>query len=123
MSLVGPRPLLPQYLNLYSERQRRRHEVRPGITGWCEIKGRNSLAWGEKLELDVWYVEHWSLRLDLRILTSTVLTLLKRKGIAPKGHMTMPNFEGALGSTLTDPPATQGAPGAPAWWPSRPPPP
>lgn len=96
MSLVGPRPLLPEYLDRYSERQRRRHEVRPGITGWCQIKGRNALAWEEKLELDVWYVEHWSLGLDLRILLSTVLAVLTSKGIAAEGHATMPNFQGAL---------------------------
>lgn len=95
MSLVGPRPLLPEYLDLYSERQRRRHEVLPGITGWAQIKGRNALAWDEKLELDVWYVEHWSLRLDLRILLSTLLAVLARKGIAAEGHVTMPNFKGA----------------------------
>jgi sugar transferase EpsL len=94
MSLVGPRPLLPQYLDRYSERQRRRHEVRPGITGWCQVKGRNSLPWEEKLELDVWYVEHRSMALDLRILAATVRAVLTRQGISHDGDATMPLFEG-----------------------------
>lgn len=95
MSLVGPRPLLPEYLGLYSERQRRRHEMRPGITGWCQVKGRNSLSWDDKLELDAWYVEHWSLALDLRILAATVRAVLRREGISAEGEVTMPVFRGS----------------------------
>ncbi len=94
MSLVGPRPLLPEYLGLYSERQRRRLEMRPGITGWCQVKGRNSLSWDDKLELDAWYVEHWSLALDLRILAATVRAVLRREGISADGEVTMPIFRG-----------------------------
>ncbi len=99
MSLVGPRPLLPQYLDLYNERQRRRHEVRPGITGWCQVTGRNALSWDEKLELDVWYVEHWSLGLDLRILMATVRAVLSGHGVSAEGSVTMPMFEGAQSET------------------------
>ncbi len=95
MSLVGPRPLLPEYLDLYSDRQRRRHEVPPGITGWCQVKGRNGLTWDEKLELDVWYVDHWSLLTDIRILAATVLTVLARRGINAEGVPTMPRFLGS----------------------------
>ena len=95
MSLVGPRPLPAKYLPRYSARQRRRHEVKPGITGWAQIHGRNALDWEEKLELDVWYVEHRSLRLDLRILAATVATVLRREGISRAGHATMPEFAGA----------------------------
>ncbi len=95
MSLVGPRPLLPHYLGLYDQRQRRRHEVRPGITGWCQVKGRNALSWEDKLELDVWYVEHWSLALDLRILAATVRAVLTARGISAEGDVTMPSFEGS----------------------------
>lgn len=98
MSLVGPRPLLPEYLDRYNERQRRRHEVRPGITGWCQVNGRNALSWEEKFELDVWYAEHWSLGLDLRILAATVRAVLTRHGISAEGEVTMPRF---LGSTPT----------------------
>ncbi|MGA2133258.1 MAG: sugar transferase [Bryobacteraceae bacterium] len=94
MSLVGPRPLLPSYLERYTEFQRRRLEVRPGITGWCQITGRNALAWEEKLARDVWYVDHWSLWLDLRILAGTIPTVLRRQGISQAGHATMPEFLG-----------------------------
>lgn len=103
MSLVGPRPLLPEYLDLYSDRQRRRHEVRPGITGWCQVKGRNSLTWDEKLELDIWYVDHCSLRTDLRILAATVLTVLARRGINAEGDVSMPRFMGSGGSRDAQP--------------------
>ncbi len=95
MSLVGPRPLLPEYLDRYSDRQARRHDVRPGITGWSQVRGRNALTWDDKLELDVWYVEHWSLALDVRILAATVRAVLTRQGISPEGAATMPNFEGS----------------------------
>lgn len=94
MSLVGPRPLLTQYLPLYSPRQARRHEVRPGLTGWAQVNGRNALGWKERLELDVWYVEHRSLVLDLRILLRTVATVFARRGISQEGHVTMEPFRG-----------------------------
>jgi lipopolysaccharide/colanic/teichoic acid biosynthesis glycosyltransferase len=98
MSLVGPRPLLPEYLDRYTECQRRRHEVKPGITGWAQINGRNGLSWEQKFELDVWYVNHASLALDLKILFRTLLTEIKRDGISQRGHATMPEF---LGTTNT----------------------
>ena len=97
MSLVGPRPLLPEYLPLYSPRQRRRHEVRPGITGWAQIHGRNAVDWETRLEMDVWYVEHRSFLLDLRILARTLFTVLRRSGIEAPGHDTMPRFTGTKG--------------------------
>jgi sugar transferase EpsL len=95
MSLVGPRPLLIEYLPLYSPEQARRHEVRPGITGWAQVNGRNALSWEKKFELDVWYVDHRSLGLDLRILFLTVAKVFKREGIAAVGSATMPEFTGA----------------------------
>ena len=94
MSLVGPRPLLVQYLPLYSPRQARRHEVRPGITGWAQVNGRNALTWPQKFELDVWYVENRSLWLDIRILWLTVRSVLRRDGISAAGEATMPAFTG-----------------------------
>jgi sugar transferase EpsL len=94
MSLVGPRPLLVQYLDRYSPRQARRHEVRPGLTGWSQVNGRNALSWEEKLELDVWYVENQSLWLDIKILFRTVSAVIFRRGISAGGHATMPEFEG-----------------------------
>lgn len=95
MSLVGPRPLLPEYLPLYSPRQARRHEVRPGITGWAQVNGRNALSWEERLELDVWYVENRGFWLDVKILWLTVLTVLRREGISHPGHATMERFTGS----------------------------
>ena len=95
MSLVGPRPLMMEYLPRYSLTQARRHEVRPGITGWAQVNGRNSLRWEEKFELDVWYVDHMSLGLDLRIMWMTVLRVLRREGISAEGHATAPEFLGA----------------------------
>lgn len=95
MSLVGPRPLLTQYLRLYSERQARRHEVLPGITGWAQINGRNALSWPEKLELDVWYVENQSWWLDVKILGLTFLRVFQRSGINAPGSETMPEFTGS----------------------------
>jgi lipopolysaccharide/colanic/teichoic acid biosynthesis glycosyltransferase len=95
MSLVGPRPLLVEYLPLYDTRQRRRHDVRPGITGWAQVNGRNLLSWDEKFELDVWYVENQSFGLDLRILLMTVLTIIRRDGIHAQGEATMPSFNGS----------------------------
>ncbi len=94
MSLVGPRPLLPEYLPRYNEFQRRRHEVKPGITGWAQVNGRNALSWKEKFELDVWYVDNRSLWLDLRILWLTALRVLRPEGISQAGHATMPEFRG-----------------------------
>lgn len=95
LSLVGPRPLLMQYLPLYSPEQARRHDVLPGITGWAQIHGRNALSWEEKFALDVWYVDHWSPLLDLKILAKTALSVIRREGISSEGHATMPNFQGS----------------------------
>lgn len=94
MSLVGPRPLLMEYLPLYSIEQARRHEVRPGITGWAQVNGRNSISWADKFALDVWYVEHRSLWLDVRILCLTVRKVFECEGINAAGEATMPKFEG-----------------------------
>jgi len=102
MSLVGPRPLLPQYLKRYTPEQMRRHEVKPGITGWVQINGRNALEWDEKFALDVWYVDHQSFWLDMRILASTIWQVLRRKGIAQPGHATMPEFLGASAACEKD---------------------
>ncbi len=95
MSLVGPRPLLMQYLDRYTPEQARRHEVKPGITGWAQVNGRNSLSWEEKFALDVWYVDHANLLLDLRILVLTVWKVLRREGISAASHATMPEFMGS----------------------------
>lgn len=94
MSLIGPRPLLVQYLSLYSKEQSRRHEVRPGITGWAQCHGRNSISWAEKFELDVWYVDHCSLLLDLKIFFLTVWKVFRREGIAKEGRATTDYFDG-----------------------------
>jgi lipopolysaccharide/colanic/teichoic acid biosynthesis glycosyltransferase len=94
MSLVGPRPLLVEYLPLYSPEQTRRHEVRPGITGWAQVNGRNALSWEDKFKLDVWYVDHRSLWLDIKILWLTVRKVLVREGISAPGDSTMPIFRG-----------------------------
>jgi sugar transferase EpsL len=99
MSLVGPRPLLTQYLDRYSPEQARRHEVRPGITGWAQINGRNALSWEEKFALDVWYVDHASFWLDLKILALTMWKVLRREGISQDGHATMPEFLGTATET------------------------
>lgn len=95
MSLVGPRPLLVQYLDRYTPEQRRRHDVLPGITGWAQIHGRNAISWEQKFEHDVWYVENVSLRTDLRILLQTAVQVLGRRGISAEGHATMPEFMGS----------------------------
>jgi lipopolysaccharide/colanic/teichoic acid biosynthesis glycosyltransferase len=100
MSLVGPRPLLMEYLPLYNPEQARRHEVRPGITGWAQVNGRNGIGWEEKFELDVWYVEHRSFMLDLRILWMTVDGVISARGISHPGHATMERFRGT--NTRTD---------------------
>ncbi len=94
MSLVGPRPLLMEYLDRYTPEQARRHEVKPGITGWAQIHGRNALSWDEKLRLDVWYVDNWTIGLDLKIIALTLLKVLKREGISAEGCATMPKFTG-----------------------------
>jgi lipopolysaccharide/colanic/teichoic acid biosynthesis glycosyltransferase len=94
MSLVGPRPLLMEYLDRYTPEQARRHEVRPGVTGWAQVNGRNALSWEERFRLDVWYVEHRSLRLDLRILLRTLALVLRRTGVSAQGDATMPVFQG-----------------------------
>lgn len=96
MSLVGPRPLLVQYLERYSPEQARRHEVRPGITGLAQVRGRNGLSWDEKLALDVEYVDHRSPALDLRILWETVAVVLLRRGVSAEGHVTMSEFKGSM---------------------------
>jgi len=95
MSLVGPRPLLMEYLPLYDERQARRHDVKPGITGWAQVNGRNAITWEEKFELDVWYVEHASFALDMKILALTALKMIRPAGIAQAGSVTMPRFTGS----------------------------
>lgn len=96
MSLVGPRPLLMEYLPLYTREQVRRHDVRPGITGWAQVNGRNAITWEEKFALDIWYVEHQSLSLDLRILLLTLGRVLKRQGISAESEPTMPRFVGTI---------------------------
>jgi lipopolysaccharide/colanic/teichoic acid biosynthesis glycosyltransferase len=95
MSLVGPRPLLIEYLPLYSPEQARRHEVRPGITGWAQVNGRNAQSWEERLRLDVWYVDHRSFWLDLKILWLTLLKVARSEGVNQPGHATMPRFTGS----------------------------
>lgn len=92
MSIVGPRPLLPQYLSRYSTHQARRHEARPGVTGWAQVHGRNALTWTQKFDLDVWYVDHVSIALDFRIMVRTFRAVLKREGISAAGHETVPEF-------------------------------
>lgn len=101
MSFVGPRPLLMQYLPLYNPRQARRHLVRPGITGWAQVNGRNAISWEEKFELDLWYVENQTLRLDLKIMGLTILKVCRREGVNAEGEATMMAFEGSK-SQATD---------------------
>lgn len=95
MSLVGPRPLLMEYLDLYTPEQARRHEVRPGVTGWAQVNGRNAISWEEKFKLDVWYVDNRSLWLDIKILLMTVKKVFVREGISADGHATMEKFKGS----------------------------
>ncbi len=102
MSLVGPRPLLVRYLSLYSIEQARRHEVLPGISGWAQVNGRNTISWDDKFRLDIWYVDHVSLVLDLRILLLTVWKVVRRDGISAAGEATMPEFKGEPNSTEFD---------------------
>ena len=96
MSLVGPRPLLVEYLPLYSKKQSRRHEVKPGITGWAQVNGRNEIGWEEKFDLDVWYVENQSFWLDIKILYMTFRKVILREGISQKNHVTVDKFKGSL---------------------------
>ena len=99
LSLVGPRPLLMRYLKRYTAEQMRRQDVLPGITGWAQINGRNELSWPKKFELDLWYVDHWSLRLDFYILCKTLWQVAKRQGISQPGHATMPEYMGVNADT------------------------
>ena len=96
MSLIGPRPLLIEYLPLYSDRQARRHEVKPGITGWAQVNGRNAIEWKEKFELDVWYVENLTFFLDIKILYLTLKKVIRRDGISHNNHVTMKKFKGNI---------------------------
>jgi sugar transferase EpsL len=96
MSLVGPRPLFAKYLERYSSEQARRHEVLPGITGWAQVNGRNALSWEDKFKMDVWYVDNWSLKLDLKILLLTIWKVIKREGISQPGHATAEEFMGNI---------------------------
>jgi len=96
MSLIGPRPLLPEYLALYNEHQSQRHNVKPGITGWAQINGRNAISWQEKFDLDVWYVNHMSLSLDIKIFFKTILKVFKSEGINQNGQVTMEKFKGNI---------------------------
>lgn len=107
MSLVGPRPLLMEYLDRYTPEQARRHDVRPGITGWAQVRGRNALAWEEKFALDTWYVDHRSLGLDLRILGLTAASVWRREGITTQGCATSPLFLGSPGATAPAGPGPQ----------------
>ena|SRR5687768_9939851 len=100
MSLVGPRPLLMEYLPLYTPEQARRHDVLPGVTGWAQVHGRNALTWEEKLALDAWYVEHRTLEMDLKILARTVVTVLSTSGVSQPGHATAPRFTGTNRSSV-----------------------
>ena len=94
MSLIGPRPLLVEYLPLYSDTQKRRHDVRPGITGWAQVNGRNAIGWQQKFELDVWYVDHVSFTLDCKIAFFTIMKVAKSEGVSQQGHVTMTKFQG-----------------------------
>ncbi len=96
MSLVGPRPLLVEYLPLYSPEQALRHDVLPGITGWAQVHGRNALTWEEKFRLDIWYIDHWSVRLDIKIIGMTLIKVLRREGISQPGQTTSERFKGNL---------------------------
>jgi sugar transferase EpsL len=95
LSLVGPRPLLPQYMDRYTNEQLRRHDVKPGITGWAQVQGRNAMTWPERFALDLWYVDNWSLTLDAWIILRTPWQVVKRNGISRQGHVTMPEFLGS----------------------------
>jgi len=107
MSLVGPRPLLLQYLDLYTPQQKRRHEVRPGITGWAQVNGRNAVSWSEKFAMDLWYVDHWSFVTDMKILFLTFYHVVSQRGISAEGEATMPHFKGDLEPGVSPDPAVQ----------------
>lgn len=94
MSLIGPRPLLPEYLPLYNQHQKRRHEVKPGITGWAQVNGRNAISWQQKFDFDVWYVDNLSFALDLKIIGQTLYKVIKKEGISQEGHVTIEAFNG-----------------------------
>lgn len=94
MSLVGPRPLMMKYLPRYTSQQARRHEMKPGITGWAQINGRNAISWEDRFELDVWYVDNWNIWIDIKILFKTVMSVFQREGITQEGHVTMTEFMG-----------------------------
>jgi sugar transferase EpsL len=111
MSLVGPRPLMMKYLSRYTIEQARRHEVKPGITGWAQVNGRNAISWEEKFELDVWYVDHWNLWLDLKILIKTLIAVLSRKGINQPGEATASEFMGTGQNCRSDESQLQGETG------------
>jgi lipopolysaccharide/colanic/teichoic acid biosynthesis glycosyltransferase len=96
MSLVGPRPLLEEYMDLYDQEQLRRHDVRPGVTGWAQINGRNAISWEKKFILDLWYVDHPSILIDFRILISTLFNIISVKGVSQKGHVSVGRFKGKL---------------------------
>ena len=100
MSLIGPRPLLPEYLPLYNKEQKRRHEVKPGITGWAQVNGRNAISWEEKFNYDVWYVDHLSFLTDVRIILLTFKKNFKTSNIAAEGHVTMPPFTGSQNENI-----------------------
>ena len=102
MSIVGPRPLLPEYLPLYTPEQRHRHDMRPGLTGWSQINGRNATTWEEQFAFDVWYVEHWSIGLDLKIIWRTIMVVLSRQGISQDGEVTRRPFTGSTQNTAGD---------------------
>jgi sugar transferase EpsL len=107
MSLVGPRPLLMRYLDRYTPEQARRHEVKPGLTGWAQVNGRNSITWDEKFKLDVWYVDHPSIKLDLKIIALTIINVLKKQGITQEGQATVEEFFGSEYSKGEKQPATR----------------
>jgi len=100
MSLVGPRPLMTKYLDRYPPHQARRHEVKPGITGWAQVNGRNNITWEEKFDLDVWYVDHWSVKLDILILVRTFWQVISRSNVAKEGHATVDEFMGTSNNKL-----------------------
>jgi len=102
MSLVGPRPLLPDYLSLYTPEQARRHEMRPGLTSWHAVNGRNTTTWEQQFAADVWYIDHWSFWLDLKIIALTVVHVLRRDGVTQEGHATRERFRGPLEADRPD---------------------
>jgi sugar transferase EpsL len=102
MCIVGPRPLLADYLPLYGQEQARRHCLKPGITGWAQVNGRNAISWEKKFELDIWYLDNWSLGLDMKIIAMTLPSVLKRSGISAAGHATMPRFRGGKQGSAYD---------------------